>query len=88
MHLPGWILAIICLYLKERFIILRYQAQSSESKTLLGGLSAGTLLGGLLFIVKFNGACLRPPIARPLTQKRRIQVKFIDDTSQICHYKS
>ena len=40
-------------------------------------------MGGLLFIVKFNGACLRPPIPRPVTQNRGIQVKFVDDASQI-----
>ena len=83
MHLPKWLLAILCSYLKGRSVILKYQGQSSESKTLPGGFSAGTWLGGLLFIVKFNGACLRPPIPRPITQNRGIQVKFVDDASQI-----
>ena len=83
MHLPGWLLAIICSYLKERSLVLKYQTKSSESKSLPGGFSAGTWLGGLLFIVKFNGACLRPPIPRPITQNRGIQVKFVDDASQI-----
>ena len=36
-----------------------------------------------MFIVKFNGACLRPPIPRPLTLNKGIQVKYIDDASQI-----
>ena len=39
-------------------------------------------LGGLLFVVKFNGACLRPPIPRPISKNMSMQVKFIDDASQ------
>ena len=83
MHLLGWLLAIICSYLNERSLILKYQGKSSESKYLPGGFSAGTWLGGLLFIVKFNGACLRPPIPRPISQNRGMQVKFVDDASQM-----
>ena len=40
-------------------------------------------MGGILFIVKFNGACLRPPVPRPLTKNKGMQVKFVDDASQI-----
>ena len=83
MHLPGWLLAIICSYLKERSLILKYMRDHSEAKTLPGGFSAGTWLGGLLFIVKFNGACLRPPIPRPISLNEGIQLKYIDDASQI-----
>ena len=83
MHIPGWLLAVICSYLKERSLILKFYGECSETKNLPGGFSAGTWLGGLLFKVKFNGACLRPPIPRPLTQNKGIQVKFVDDASQI-----
>ena len=83
MHLPGWILAILYSYLKERSLTIKYRQEKSESKQLPGGFSAGTWLGGLLFIVKFNGACMRPPIPRPLTQNKGMQVKFIDDASQM-----
>ena len=83
MHVPGFLLAIICSYLKERSLNLQYQGAKSKSKMLPGGFGAGTWLGGLLFIIKFNGACLRPPVPRPLTLNKGIQVKYIDDASQM-----
>ena len=83
MHVPGYILAIICSYLEGRSLVLNYQGAKSEEKQLPGGFGAGTCLGGALFIVKFNGACLRPPIPRPMTQNQGLQVKYIDDASQI-----
>ena len=55
----------------------------SSSKSLPRGFGAGTFLGGLLFIVKFYGACLRPPIPRPLTNNKGMQVKFVYDACQI-----
>ena len=51
--------------------------------SLPGGFGAGTLMGGLLFIVKFNGACLRPPIPRPITGNTARQLKYIDDSTQM-----
>jgi hypothetical protein len=39
-------------------------------------------MGGLLFLIKFNGACLRPPVPRPITGNRSMQVKFVDDSTQ------
>ena len=83
MHVPGFILAIICSYLEGRSLILNYQGAKSQEKNLPGGFGAGTCLGGVLFIVKFNGACLRPPIPRPRTQNCGLQVKYIDDASQM-----
>ena len=47
-------------------MVLTYRKARSVEKRLPGGFSAGTYLGGLLFIIKFNGACLRPPVPRPL----------------------
>ena len=46
-----------------------------------GGYGAGTWLGGFLFIIKFNGICLRPPIPRP-NGNRAIQLKFVDDSTK------
>ena len=57
--------------------------ERSERKKLPGGFGAGTGLGGLCFIVKFNGACMRPPLPRPITQNQCMQVKFVDDATQI-----
>ena len=42
----------------------------------------GTFMGEILFIIKLNGACLRPPVPRPLTGNRVMQLKYIDDSSK------
>ena len=83
MHVPGWILVIICSYLEGRSLILKYQGTYSSRRPLPGGFGAGTWLGGLLFLIKFNGSSLRPPIPRPLTGNRGEQYKFVDDATQI-----
>ena len=82
MHVPGWILVIVCSYLTGRSMVLSYKKARSSERSLPGGFGAGTWLGGLLFIVKFNGACMRPPIPRPMSGNRSMQVKYIDDSSQ------
>ena len=52
-------------------------------KLLPGGGPQGAYLGGMIFIIKYNGAFLRPPIPRlikgPVNQARAEKVKFIDD---------
>ena len=83
MHVPGWILLVVCSYLRGRSMTLKYQGQESANRPLPGGFGAGTWLGGLLFIIKFNGACLRPPIPRPITGNQGQQFKFVDDATQI-----
>ena len=65
MKCPAWLLKIILSYLKDRFLILTLNGFSSSPKPMPGGSPAGTLLGGLIFILKFNGALLRPKIQRP-----------------------
>ena len=82
MHTPKWLLAIICSYLSSRSMLLSYKSVLSSPRSLPGGFGQGVWLGGLLFIIKFNGACLRPPIPRPLSKNSSMQVKFIDDSSQ------
>ena len=57
------------------------QARSSQ-RSLPGGFGAGTFLGGPMFKIKFNGACLRPPITRPISRNKAIQLKYIDDSIQ------
>ena len=83
MHVPGWVLVLLCSYLKDRSMVLTYQKAKSSQRTLPGGFGAGPFLGGLLFIIKFNGACLRPPVPRTLTGNRAMQLKFIDDSSKV-----
>ena len=83
MHTPGWILSILCSYLSGRSLVLSYQGSRSTERPLPGGFGAGTWLGGMLFIVKFNGACLRPPIPRPISGNTAQQFKYIDDSCQV-----
>ena len=50
-----------------------------------GGGPQGAYLGGLIFIVKYNGAFLRPPIPRNVmgivTKSKSEKVKYVDDGS-------
>ena len=79
----GWILNLTCSYLQGRSMVLTHQQARSTEVDLPGGFSAGTWYGGLLFIIKFNGACLRPPVPRPLSGNKGIQLKYIDYSSQL-----
>jgi hypothetical protein len=83
MHAPPWILATICSYLSGRSMVLTHQGATAAPRDLPGGFGQGTLLGGILFIVKFNGACLRPAIPRPLSGNKVVKVKYIDDSTQV-----
>ena len=82
MHTPGWLLAILFSYLSNRKLVLKYQKTEASPRALPGGFGAETRMGGFLFIVKFNGICLRPPIPRPISGNSAIQLKFIDDSSK------
>jgi hypothetical protein len=81
MHTPGWLLALLCSYLSSRAMVLRYQGATSSRRELPGGYGAGTWLGGFLFLIKFNGICLRPTIPRP-SGNRAIQLKYVDDATK------
>ena len=77
MHVPGWLLLILISYLTERSMYMRYKGASSSRRFLPGFTPQGALLGILLFIIKFNGALLRPSIPRPSS----LSLKYIDDLS-------
>ena len=83
MHTPAWLLNIVCSYLSERSMFLTYNGSQSSEKMLPGGGPQGAYLGGLIFIIKYNGAFLRPPIPRlmqgPVLQSKSESVKFVDD---------
>ena len=85
MHTPSWLLNIIVSYLSNRSMFLEYDGHQSSRKMLPGGGPQGAYLGGLIFIVKYNGAFLRPPVPRhivgPLSEAKSEKVKFIDDGS-------
>ena len=83
MHTPAWLLNIVCSYLSDRSMVLTYNGAQSSEKMLPGGGPQGAYLGGLIFIIKYNGAFLRPPIPRqiqgPVCQSKAETVKFVDD---------
>ena len=79
MKCPSWLLQLVTSYLTKRTLILTYNGASSSEKHLPGGAPAGCLLGGLIFILKFNGAFLRPKIPRPIGQF--FHAKYFDDVS-------
>ena len=62
MHTPPWLLNILISYLSNRTMIMSYNGEKSEPKILPGGGPQGAFLGGLIFMIKYNGAFLRPPI--------------------------
>ena len=82
MHTPTWLLSIIFSYLSGRSMTLSFHGATARPRSLPGGFGQGVWLGGILFIVKFNGACLRPSIPRPLTGNTALKVKYIDDATQ------
>ena len=82
MHTPPWLLSIIFSYLSGRSMILSFHGATAKPRNLPGGFGQGVWLGGILFIVKFNGACLRPAIPRPITGNTALKVKYIDDATQ------
>ena len=82
-HTPPWLLRIICSYLTNRTMTLTYKGAQSSTKKLPGSTPQGALLGGIIFIVKFNGALMRPAIPRNsiLHGTKSETVKYIDDGS-------
>ena len=90
MNVPGWLLKILISYLTGRSMVLKYQGAVSSPRSLPGSAPQGVFLGCFFFMIKFNGALLRPGIPRPLPKPEPIlyskstscTVKFIDDASQ------
>ena len=64
MKCPSWLLKIIFSYLSERSIIVFYMGTHATPQNLPAGGPQGSVLGFLIFIIKFNGALLRPRIPR------------------------
>ena len=86
MKTPPWLLRIMISYLSGRSMILSYNGEKSAQKWLPGGGPQGAYLGGLIFIIKYNGALLRPQVPRQITQNidpksksQSVKVKFVDD---------
>ena len=85
MHTPAWLLKIVCSYLTHRTMTLTYRGARSTSRNLPAGTPQGAFMGGLIFMIKFNGAFLRPPVPRPvpmlLQESKSVKVKYVDDGS-------
>ena len=83
MHTPAWLLNILISYLSNRTMVLTYNGEQSTSKDLPGGGPQGAYLGGLIFMIKYNGAFLRPPIppmiTGPVLDSKAEKVKYVDD---------
>lgn len=83
MHTPAWLLRIIISYLSGRSMFLTYRGAESKQRMLPGGGPQGAYLGGIIFMLKYNGAFLRPPIPRnligPASESKAKKVKYVDD---------
>ena len=90
MKVPGWLLKILISYLTGRNMVLRYQGVTSSPRSLPGSAPQGVFLGCFFFMIKFNGALLRPDVPRPFpkpipliaSKATSCTVKYIDDASQ------
>ena len=95
MKVPAWLLRILISYLTERTMILKFRGASSSVRSLPGSSPQGVFLGCFFFMIKFNGALLRPSVPRPLPLPSPIMkskattctVKYIDDATQACAIK-
>ena len=83
MHCPAWLLRIFISFLTNRTLIFQYKGNNAEPRNLPGGTPAGSLLGCIFFIIKFNGALLRPPIERLHINPspKYTKAKYMDDAS-------
>ena len=71
-------------------MVLKFHGAVSTVRQLPGSAPQGVFLGCFFFIIKFNGALLRPDIPRPLPKSTPLMksktdsctVKYIDDATQ------
>ena len=82
MSVPGWILKILVSFLTKRNMTLRFNGIESSRYFLPASAPQGIYLGVIIFLVKFNGAFLRPPIPRNLLNDGNMPGKVMS-----CHDK-
>ena len=75
MHVPSWLLLILISYLTQRTMVLSYNGATSSPRDLPGSSPQGAFLGIFFFIVKYNGASMRPSIPR-LMLEPKCKAKF------------
>jgi hypothetical protein len=87
---PGWLLKIVCSYLSNHTLSIRYKGSTCENRRMPSGPGAGTILGLKLFLVMFSQAGPQTAIGATITQhilRRKLldmcKVKWIDDLT-IC----
>ena len=80
MKCPSWLLKKIFPYLSNRSMVATFDGSTARPQSLPAGGPQGTLLGVIIFIVKINGAFLRPPIPRNI-KSECISVKYVDDAT-------
>ena len=64
MRTPGWLLRILISFLSRRNMTLRFNGVESKRHFLPASTPQGIYLGVIIFLVKFQGAFLRPAIPR------------------------
>ena len=79
MHVPPWLLQILISYLSGRSMTMSYKGVTSIIRALPGSSPQGAFLGIFLFIVKYNGAALRPSVPRQLTYCNKKLSKCFDN---------
>ena len=81
MHVPGFLQAILVSYLTSRKLIVRHNGAISSPRTLNSGATQGARAGNIIFLVKFNGALLRPLIPRPIGNQTNQQPDQSDQSA-------
>ena len=83
MHTPAGLLRILISYLSDMSMFLTHNGSQSSIEMLPGGCRQGAYLRRLIFIIKYNGAFIRPPVPRkipgPVSKSKSEKVKFVDD---------
>ena len=88
MHVPSWLLLILISYLTQRTMVLSYNGATSSPRDLPGSSPQGAFLGIFFFVVKYNGASLRPSIPRLMLEpKCRAKFKTCRNERCIVHSK-
>ena len=90
MGVPGWLLNLVCGFLANRNLIVKYRGLTSSSKLMPGGSPQGTLLGLFLFLIMINPVCdfdRNMAVGREISGQRSkftpatFCAKFVDDLS-------
>ena len=87
MKVPPWLLLILISYLTERSMILSYKGARSSPRSLPGSSPQGAFLGIFFFIVKYNGAALRPHIPRLMMSQCESRSRSCNSDTCVKHPK-